>query len=202
MVVLGMEIEKWSFKFRDLFTVANLVTSLRFVLVVPFVLFFVKENYIAAGICIGLSALTDCFDGMLARALNQVTAIGKVLDPIADKVTLIAVAICMLIYMPALLPLMLVLVCKDFLMLCCGLVLLIKRIAPPAAEWYGKVATVVFYLSVGVIIFLKAVFGYENVLLENVLFIITAIAMLFALVNYSIMFFKLIKKNREEKAEI
>ena len=105
--------EGWSFKPRDLVTVPNLITYVRFLLVPPFIYFFLKGNYIAAGIMIGLSGLSDCFDGFFARKFNQVTSLGKILDPIADKVTLISVAVCMVIYMPSILPIMLVLVFKE-----------------------------------------------------------------------------------------
>ncbi len=95
-----MEKEKdvWSFKTSDLVTIPNIITYVRFVLIIPFVYFFLAEQYIYAAICIGLSGLSDCFDGMAARKLNQVTPLGKILDPIADKVTLFAVVICMVIY--------------------------------------------------------------------------------------------------------
>ena len=88
-----MEKEKdvWSFKTSDLVTIPNIITYVRFVLIIPFVYFFLAEQYIYAAICIGLSGLSDCFDGMAARKLNQVTPLGKILDPIADKVTLFAV---------------------------------------------------------------------------------------------------------------
>ena len=97
-----MEKEKdvWSFKTSDLVTIPNIITYVRFVLIIPFVYFFLAEQYIYAAICIGLSGLSDCFDGMAARKLNQVTPLGKILDPIADKVTLFAVVICMVIYVP------------------------------------------------------------------------------------------------------
>lgn len=192
-----MENEKWSFKPSDLVTVPNLITYVRFLLVAPFMYFFIKGNYIIAMLCIGLSGLSDCFDGLFARRLNQVTSLGKILDPIADKITLFCVALCMLFYAPKLLPLMIILMVKEIAMLICGLVLLIKKIAPPAAKWYGKFATVVFYFSVCVIIFLKAVFRYESETFVTVLFIITAIAMVFALVNYAIVFLNLIKPSKK-----
>ena len=100
-----MDNESWSFKISDLWTVPNLLTYLRFLLVVPFMYFFLQQNYIGAAVCIGFSGLTDCFDGLLARKLNQVTSLGKILDPIADKLTLFSVALCMIIYYPAILPL-------------------------------------------------------------------------------------------------
>ena len=195
-----MENENWSFKRTDLVTVPNLLTYMRMLLVAPFIYFFLQENYIAAAICIGVSGLTDCFDGMLARRLNQVTSLGKILDPIADKVTLFSVALCMLIYIPSLLPLLGILMFKEITMLFCGLILLTKRITPPAAKWYGKFATVVFYFSVTTIIFLKAVFNYESAVLIIGLFLLTAIVMVFAMVKYAIMFFALLKENKEEKS--
>ena len=90
--------EKWSFKAKDLITIPNILTYIRIILIVPFVYFFLKENYIPAVICIGVSGLTDCFDGMIARRFNQVTSLGKILDPIADKFTLLAVVILSLIH--------------------------------------------------------------------------------------------------------
>ena len=86
-----MDNESWSFKISDLWTVPNLLTYLRFMLVVPFMCFFLQQNYIGAAVCIGFSVLTDCFDGLLARKLNQVTSLGKILDPIADKIMVAAV---------------------------------------------------------------------------------------------------------------
>lgn len=185
--------ESWSFKISDLWTIPNLITYVRFLLIAPFMYFFLEKNYIAAAVCISVSGLTDCFDGMLARKLNQVTSLGKILDPIADKLTLFSVALCMIVYYPAILPLLGVLMVKEIMMLICGLSLLIKHITPPAARWYGKVATVVFYFSVVTIVFLKAVFAYESMTLVTVMFVLTAIVMLFALLNYAYMFIHLIK---------
>ena len=196
--MIGMD--SWKFRPRDLVTVPNLITYVRFLLVPPFVYFFLKENYIAAGIMIGLSGLSDCFDGFFSRKLNQVTSLGKILDPIADKVTLIAVAVCMLIYMPAILPIMLVLVVKEFLMLLGGFVLLIKKIAPPPANIFGKVATLVFYFTICIIIFLKAVFQIEIMSLIVIGSVIVALTMLVALVQYAIIFVKLIKNSDKTKA--
>ena len=192
----------WSFKASDLVTVPNILTYLRFLLVAPFIFFFLNKNYIAAALCIGFSGLSDCLDGFFARKLNQVTSLGKILDPIADKVTLVSVAVCMVIYMPSLLPIMLVMIGKEFLMLLGGLILLIMKITPPPARWYGKVATVIFYLSVCTIIFLKAAFNITNDMLITVTFIVTAAFMVFALVMYAALIVKQIKAEKQENRSI
>lgn len=118
--VMEKEKDVWSFKTSDLVTIPNIITYVRFVLIIPFVYFFLAEQYIYAAICIGLSGLSDCFDGMAARKLNQVTPLGKILDPIADKVTLFAVVICMVIYVPIVLPILVTLLVKDLIMLLGG----------------------------------------------------------------------------------
>ena len=189
----------WSFKPRDLVTVPNLITYLRFLLVYPFIWFFINENYIMAGIMIGLSGLSDCFDGFFARKLNQVTSLGKILDPIADKVTLVAVAVCMVVYEPKIMPIMMILVAKEFLMLLGGFILLLCKVAPPPANIFGKVATVIFYFVICLIIFIKILTGQENMLLVYIGLILTAMAMIIALIQYGVVFFRLIKAKNDEK---
>lgn len=191
-MVIGMD--RFTFQPRDLVTVPNLITFFRFLLVPPFIWFFVNENYLMAGVTIGLSGLSDCFDGYFARKLNQVTPLGKILDPIADKVTLIAVAICMVIYLPSILPIMLVLVVKEFIMLLGGLILLIRKMAPPPANIFGKVATLVFYIVISLIIFIKIVTGQENMVLIYIGLVLVTLAMLTALAQYAVAFFRMNRK--------
>lgn len=189
--------EIWKFKTSDLFTVPNLITYVRFILIIPFAYFFLKEEYISSAICIGLSGLSDCFDGLTARKLNQVTSLGKILDPIADKVTLLVVVVCMVIFVPVVLPVLIILLLKDVLMLLGGTDLINKGITPPAAKWYGKVGTVVFYISVCIIVFLKAFLNYENFALDLTLLSVTALTMIFALYQYGKIYIQLIKEYNE-----
>lgn len=185
----------------DLWTVPNLLTYLRFVLVVPFVVLFLNEKYLASAICIGLSGISDCLDGFFARRLNQVTQLGKLLDPIADKITLISVMLCMAFYAPNVIPILVILIAKDVAMLIGGVSLLKRKIAPPAAEWFGKLATIVFYFAVCVIVFLKAVINYENLLIDDILLSITAVVMLYALYRYAKIYKLLIKNDKAKKSK-
>ncbi len=194
-----IRMDNWSFKPRDLVTVPNLITFFRFVLVPPFVYFFINEQFLLAGIMIGLSGLSDCFDGFFARKLNQVTSLGKILDPIADKVTLVAVAVCMVIYIPSILPIMLVLVGKEFLMLLGGFIMLLRKMTPPPANIFGKIATLVFYFVISLIIFIKIVTGKEIMPVIIIGLVLVAAAMLLALVQYAVMFVKINKENSNIK---
>ena len=134
---------------------------------------------------------------MAARKLNQVTPLGKILDPIADKVTLFAVVICMVIYVPMVLPILVTLLVKDLIMLLGGADLIKKRLTPPSANWYGKVGTIIFYFSVCLIVFLKAFFAYENMVLDLILLSVTAASMLYALYRYGKIYFAMIKEYNE-----
>ncbi len=188
---------KSGFKLEEIYTIPNLMTLFRIVLIVPFVMFFLNGNYIASAIAVILSGLSDALDGFIARKFNQITALGKILDPIADKLTLFAIMVCVTIYSPIVLPVMIVLIIKDLLMLIGGSVLIKNNLTPPPAKWYGKVSTFVFYVVVSLIVFLKAAFNYQNDILSLVLLSITTVLMLFALFMYFSIFLSLMKnKNR------
>lgn len=186
--------------FSELKTIPNILTLIRIVLIGPFVVKFLQQDYIAAVIIIVISGLTDCFDGIIARKFDMITELGKLLDPLADKMTLMAVAACLCTVFPVIIPLMIILTVKDLLMLVGASVLIKKGIKPPAAKWYGKIGTLLFYVSVAVLIFAKAVFNYENDILTITLMAATAIAMLFALVKYFQLFIDLKTVDKQAKA--
>ena len=103
---------------KDLMTIPNAISFVRILLITPFVAFFIAAkfitgNYIPAIIIIALSGISDLFDGMIARKFHQESELGKVLDPLADKLTLIAVGICLIFIEPYVLPLMIIMVLKD-----------------------------------------------------------------------------------------
>ena len=183
-------------------TIPNLLSMFRIVLIVPMVIFFVYKNYIGAVLCIVISGLSDMFDGMIARRFNQISKLGKMLDPIADKLTLVAVIICIGILIPNVRLLVIILAAKDILMLLGGAYLIHRSITPPAAKWYGKIATVVFYISVTTVVAIEvfggAVMAAQLSVLITVLLTITSCVMVFALVMYAVLFFQLLKNNKKE----
>ena len=186
---------------KENLTIPNLLSLIRILVIPPLIVFLLNQNFIMAGVMLIISGVSDMFDGMIARKLNQVTQLGKMLDPVADKLTLIAVVICINVLYPSVLPFVIILFSKEFLMLCGGAVLLKMKIKPPAANFYGKIATVVFYVSVTVIILIKAIWDIKNLILTNILFIITTGFMLVALFQYAHIFFKLIKEKKSENGD-
>jgi cardiolipin synthase len=75
-----------------------MLTIVRLLLIPVYLYFFLKGEYIISGVVFSISGLTDFFDGYLARKYNMVTDLGRLLDPLADKLTLISI-LAVLIYM-------------------------------------------------------------------------------------------------------
>ena len=184
-------------KDNTVFTVPNLISFSRILLIIPFIIFFLMGEYVLSFSFIFLSGISDCLDGFLARKLNQISDLGKLLDPIADKLTLVSVVICLGFLIPPIIPIVIILAFKDVLMLIGGFYLLKRGITPPSAKWYGKVATVVFYISVAIIVFFKGFLEYEIHLLTIILLSITFAVMMFALIKYAIVFKRLLKEKKK-----
>ena len=96
-----------------IFTIPNLLSLIRILLIPVFVALFFHDEMIGAALILILSGLTDTLDGYIARHFNMITNLGKVLDPIADKLTQAVVAFCLCVKMPAVIPLFVLLVLKD-----------------------------------------------------------------------------------------
>lgn len=188
---------------KDLMTIPNAISFIRILLITPFVAFFIQRMYVAAAITVGISGLSDLFDGWIARKFHQESELGKVLDPLADKLTLIAVGVCLIFIEPYVLPLMIIMVLKDVLMIIGGTIVINQGVIPPKSSWYGKLSTFMFYISVSMVV-LMAIFGYVNKPLSLTVLGITAAMMIFSLVNYAIIFFKIQKqvKNKEKNKPV
>ena len=126
-------------KIGPFFTWPNILTFFR-VLLIPVVIYFFKSNRPIASLCVYvLAAVTDLVDGYLARKLNQISNLGKVIDPIADKGMYIVAMICL--YQAQYLNLFALVLSavKEFLMVTGGVMiyLILKNVV--TANRFGKV---------------------------------------------------------------
>ncbi|HIY28970.1 MAG TPA: CDP-alcohol phosphatidyltransferase family protein [Firmicutes bacterium] len=194
-------------------TIPNLLSVLRILVIGPFAYFFLNDQLLWAVAMLAFSGLSDLFDGLIARKFNQVTELGKMLDPVADKLTQATIAVCLAVKHPILIPILLVFVFKELGMLVGGCILLKKKKRPCAAKWYGKAATFSFYISAVVIVVMEGVFHLyttTTVVISYVLLGITAVFMIYAMVRYFQIFLQLLHStdpkdnldmNREIKAK-
>lgn len=99
-----------------------------------------------------LSCVTDFLDGWIARRYHMVTNLGKFLDPLADKVTQLAVTACLSIRYTELFPIFLMLVFKEFLQTVLSWVFFRQNKVLPGALLAGKISTAVIFTSLGMLI--------------------------------------------------
>ena len=176
--------------------IPNVLSAIRILLIIPFIVFINNNKYILAGMVLVLSGISDFFDGFVARKFNQRTKLGGMLDPAADKLTLIAVMISAGVKFPEIIPFMVILVLKELSMIIASIILLKRKKFPTAAKWYGKISTVAFYISVIIIVSLKAIWDIENIVLNIVLMTITALLMIYALVKYFKIFILMLESQK------
>ena len=127
-------------------TIPNLLTVFRILLIPVIVwLYCGKEDYPLAAWVLVLSGATDVADGFIARKFHMVSGLGKVLDPIADKLTQTAALACLLTRFKAVWWLLGVLVMKETVMAVMGLLVIRRTKVVYSAAWHGKLATVMLY---------------------------------------------------------
>ena len=71
--------------------IPNILTVLRFFLIPFILLFLVNDEFILAIIFLTISGITDILDGTIARKFNFITNFGKLIDPLADKITQLSI---------------------------------------------------------------------------------------------------------------
>jgi cardiolipin synthase len=205
--------------FKGSLTVPNLLTVIRIILIPVFAVLFYNGYFIWAVFVLFLSGLSDFLDGKIARRFNQVSELGKILDPVADKLTQITIAV-MLFFefravgsdvMKAFSWVFLFFLFKEGVMVVGGAVMLSKGIRPGAAEILGKIATFVFYGSMLLIIAFGPDIGAfvrngknEALILPDwavmALVIISALLTFFALLGYIPETLRQFKEKAKEKS--
>ena len=86
---------------NKILTIPNLLSLFRLCLIPVFMwLYCVEKNYLWTGIILIISGLTDTVDGFVARHFNMISDLGKILDPVADKLTQAAMLFCLLTRFP------------------------------------------------------------------------------------------------------
>lgn len=127
--------------------VPNILTIIRFILI-PIILYFIfTEQYIAAFVVLTISGLTDVLDGIIARKFDCITNFGKLIDPLADKATQISILAALTFKGMIPLWMLLVVFVKEFVMVAGASFLYGKQLVV-SSRWFGKLATVLFYVAI------------------------------------------------------
>lgn len=177
----------------QILTIPNLLSLFRIILI-PFIVwayFGIENNYVAIALII-LSGATDIVDGFIARKFNMISEVGKVLDPIADKLTQGTVMICLTLKCVWMRALIVAFVLKEVTMGILGLITLKKVGEVNSAKWYGKANTVLLYVVMGVLV----LFPQINVNVANVMILVCFVSLVLSLLMYIRFYSKNWKENK------
>lgn len=143
-----MFIRSWK---KDIFSIPNLLSLFRLLLIPVYATLYLnatqRYQYLLAGVILAVSCLTDMIDGKIARKYNMITTLGKILDPLADKLTQLTLTICLSMKYPVLYPVLGLFIMKELFQLVIGVVFLRKGKMLPGALLAGKVCTTVLFIS-------------------------------------------------------
>lgn len=129
----------------EAFSIPNILSYFRLLLIPLFIVLYVQEDFTEALITLAVSGLSDILDGRIARKYDMVTDLGKVLDPVADKLTQCAMMLCVAMRYPAMWWLLGLHVVKETVMLIMGWYVLKRTDTVNSAIWAGKLCTGVIY---------------------------------------------------------
>lgn len=132
----------------EILSIPNLMSVFRMLLIPPLAIVLLKGQTAATISLLALSALTDVADGFIARKFHQVTQLGKILDPVADKLTLFVLAVCTALHRPVFWLLAGVMFIKETAMLVLYAIFLHGGGRAESARWYGKATTASIYAAI------------------------------------------------------
>ena len=175
-----------------IFTLPNMLSFFR-LLLIPVIVYLHESGYVwwAFGMLL-MSGATDIVDGWIARTFHLVSDFGKAIDPIADKLTQIAVLLCLM-------PMRFwwvvgVLILKECSIGALSLVTIKRTHSVYSAGWYGKLCTVIIYLSMFVLILWRDPTP-KFVLIDSLLI---AAAVCLSFVKYLLYFTRILREARRD----
>ena len=183
--------------------VPNALTVLRFLLIPVIIVSAVKGDYILAIIFLTLSGLTDILDGAIARKYNLISDFGKLMDPLADKATQISLLTTLFIKGAISIWILVVVVLKEFCMVS-GASFLYGKELVVSSKWYGKLATVLFYVAMVISLLLQQFGNIQNNIIkvigiaDTVIYFFAVITTIASLILYMKAFYiqGYLKKNK------
>ena len=174
------------FKKKDFWTIPNILCYIRILLIPFFVIMYINaessRDYLRAASVIVLSGITDFLDGFIARKFNMITELGKLIDPIADKLTQAALIFVLVVKIKWMYLLLILFVILQLFLVIAGLAMLKKDKRLDGSKWFGKVSTTVFYaVMIALIAFPRL---HTNVVLVNSLMLICGLFLALSLILY------------------
>lgn len=166
---------------QQVLTLPNLLTLVRIALIPGIVILCLKGNAAGCTLMLLASGVTDMLDGWIARRYNAVSDLGKIIDPVADKLTVTTLLAALIPSHPALLLPLVLLVIRESTMAITGAIAISRTEQVPSARWHGKITTALLYGTMFTHILWKDI----PLLASNILAAACMGMMIFSLVLYT-----------------
>lgn len=190
------------FKKKDFFSIPNILTYIRILLVPVFVLVYIHAesfgDHIWAAVIVVISGLTDIVDGHIARKYNMITDWGKIVDPIADKAMQFAMLFCVVLRYRLVWILVAVYAVKEIVSFAFSSYLFRHNKYISGANWAGKLCTVVLFIVMMALIVIPDV--PESALI--IMIVVASAFMLLAFAVYMSAYIKLLIELKKEQKEL
>ena len=168
---------------NKILTIPNVLSVFRICLIPIFIwLYSVKQNYIWAGYVLVLSGITDIMDGFIARKFHLISNLGKILDPIADKLTQGVILLCLISRFSFMIVPFILLILKEIFAGVTGLLVIRKTGQVFGADWHGKVSTCLLYAMM----IIHVVWYNISPVFSNIFIIVCIAMMIVSFVLYGI----------------
>lgn len=183
---------------RRILTIPNLLSLFRLILIPVIIwLYWGESRYGLAAAALVLSGATDVIDGFVARHFHMVSNLGKILDPVADKLTQFSVLLCLFARFPMMLVPAILLAIKETIDGVVGIIVIRRTGSVYSAVWHGKLATCLLYLMM----FIHIVWYTIPAAVSNLLIGICVAVMLLSLVLYCIRNIQILRGNGSDHAQ-
>ena len=181
----------------QIWTIPNILSFVRLALIPLIIWLYIGEKQpVLALAVILLSGLTDIVDGFIARHFNMITDFGKMLDPVADKLTQIAILISLVSRFPLMLLPLCIMVVKEIVSFVIRLCVFRKTEEVHSAVWHGKANTVILYA----IICLHIIWIEIPPIVSTLTILFSAVFMVFSFVLYMISCLRVLTKSKQSEA--
>lgn len=181
-----MYIKDWK---REVFTIPNMLSLFRLLLIPVYTVIYLKardlRDYTLAAAILAVSCLTDLIDGKIARHFDMITNVGKVLDPLSDKLTQLALTICLSVHYPVLRGVLILFVIKEVFQLTAVYVMFRRGKVLPGALFAGKICTTVLFISFILMVLMPML--PQNIV--TAISLIDAAFLAYAFISYFLAFF-------------
>lgn len=170
-------------KNKKIFTLSNIISFFRLLIAVPIYYYISINHNMIAIVFIIFAVLTDTLDGYFARKWNQITTLGKIIDPLADKTCTIAGFLALSIFQDLPVWITIIIIVRDLIIMIASAVIIGSKKLVLSSNIPGKI-TVLIITLMGIIYLINID------ILKVPLTILAGGAILYSFINYSIVFYR------------